>query len=152
VDVSHIRVTKGGTNASFLFSRHDDRRTPAALAEPGETLAGTNAIKWGPAPPSLPAGAQFAVISGDPSKAGPFVVRLKLPTNYQVPAHHHPTTENVTVLSGDFHAGMGDKLDKDQRHGFRSRRLRIDGREPEPLRMGCDPDHSASAWYGSIHA
>jgi len=91
---------------------------PAALAEPGETLAGTNAIKWGPAPPSLPAGAQFAVISGDPSKAGPFVVRLKLPTNYQVPAHHHPTTENVTVLSGDFHAGMGDKLDKTKGMAF----------------------------------
>ena len=30
---------------------------------------------------------------------------------YQIPAHHHPTTENVTVLSGSFHAGMGDKLD-----------------------------------------
>ena len=65
-------------------------------------------------PPSLPKGAMIAVLSGDPSKDGPFVVRLKMPANYQISAHHHPTTENVTVLSGSFHAGMGDKLDADK--------------------------------------
>ena len=34
-----------------------------------------------------------------------------MPANYKVAAHNHPTTEYVTVLSGDFHVGMGDKLD-----------------------------------------
>jgi quercetin dioxygenase-like cupin family protein len=69
-------------------------------------------IKWGPAPNVLPAGAQMAVVSGDPSKDGLYVVRLKMPANYQIPAHNHPTTEYVTVLSGDFHIGMGDRLDR----------------------------------------
>ena len=68
-------------------------------------------VKWGPAPNVFPAGAQIAVVSGDPFKDGLYVVRLKMPANYKIPAHNHPTTENVTVLSGDFHIGMGDELD-----------------------------------------
>ena len=43
---------------------------------------------------------------------GPFAVRLKMPAGYKIPAHSHPTYEAVTVLSGDFNAGMGDKLDE----------------------------------------
>jgi quercetin dioxygenase-like cupin family protein len=68
-------------------------------------------VTWGPGPPFLPAGVKIAVLEGDPGKPGPFVLRLSMPGGYQIPAHNHPTTENVTVLSGEFHAGMGDKLD-----------------------------------------
>jgi uncharacterized RmlC-like cupin family protein len=76
-----------------------------------DLLTGSDAVKWGPGPSGLPKGTMIAVISGDPSKDGPSVVRLKLPANYQIPAHHHSKVENITVLSGSFHAGMGDKLD-----------------------------------------
>jgi quercetin dioxygenase-like cupin family protein len=69
-------------------------------------------LKWGPAPAVFPAGARMAVLSGDPSRSGVFVIRLKMPAGYQIPAHHHPTDEYVTVVSGEFHLGMGDKLDK----------------------------------------
>jgi anti-sigma factor ChrR (cupin superfamily) len=69
-------------------------------------------IKWGPAPKVLPPGAQIAIVSGDPFKYAQYVVRLKMPSNYELPAHNHPTSEYVTVLSGDFHIGMGDKLDR----------------------------------------
>lgn len=65
----------------------------------------------GAATPGLRKGAMIAVISGDPSKDGPFVMRLKMPANYQIPAHRHPSTESVTVLSGSFHAATGNKLD-----------------------------------------
>jgi quercetin dioxygenase-like cupin family protein len=68
-------------------------------------------LKWGPAPAIFPKGAEMAVLSGDPGKPGIFVVRLKMPAGYKVPAHHHPTDEYVTVVSGDFSLGMGDKLD-----------------------------------------
>jgi quercetin dioxygenase-like cupin family protein len=57
-------------------------------------------------------GAEAAVLSGDPGKAGPFTIRLKVPAGYKVPAHSHPTAEAVTVISGDFNLGMGDKLDE----------------------------------------
>src|SRR5215213_5475797 len=69
-------------------------------------------VQWGAAPPSLPKGAQAAVLSGDPGKPGPFTIRLKMPSGYKIPAHQHPTAEAVTVLSGEFNFGMGDKLDE----------------------------------------
>ena len=68
--------------------------------------------QWAPAPPMLPPGAQIAVLSGDPTKAAPYTVRLKFPAHYAVAAHSHPTDENVAVVSGAFTIGMGDKLDK----------------------------------------
>lgn len=68
--------------------------------------------QWGPAPPMLPAGAQIAVLSGDPSKPAPYTVRLKFPANYVIPAHSHPADENVLVVSGALTLGMGDKLAK----------------------------------------
>ena len=69
-------------------------------------------LKWGPAPAAFPKGAQIAVVTGDPSKEGLYVVRLKVPAGYKVPAHVHPNDENVTVISGSFNIGMGAKLDE----------------------------------------
>jgi uncharacterized RmlC-like cupin family protein len=84
-----------------------------AVAQEHKAQAMTpDALKWGPAPPVLPKGGQMAVLSGDPGKAGPFTVRLKMPVGYKIPAHQHPTAEAVTVISGDFRFGMGDKLDE----------------------------------------
>ena len=60
---------------------------------------------------SLPAGAKVAVIEGPLTEAVPFTFRLKLPANYKIPAHWHPAIEHVTVISGTFHMGVGDKLD-----------------------------------------
>jgi quercetin dioxygenase-like cupin family protein len=67
-------------------------------------------LKWSNVP-SLPPGAKIAVIEGAMSEAQPFTVRLSFPANYKLPAHSHPAVERVTVLSGTFHMGMGDKLD-----------------------------------------
>jgi quercetin dioxygenase-like cupin family protein len=78
---------------------------------PAHVLMAPADMKWGPAPPSLPAGAQAAVLSGDPSKAAPFVISLKFPAGFTVPPHWHPTDENVVVVSGSLMLGMGEKLD-----------------------------------------
>jgi quercetin dioxygenase-like cupin family protein len=68
-------------------------------------------IKWGPAPPALPAGAQAAVLDGDPGKAGPFTIRLKFPDGFKIPPHWHPSDENLVIIQGVFRIGTGDKLD-----------------------------------------
>jgi hypothetical protein len=68
-------------------------------------------LKWVDVP-SLPPGAKLAVIEGPINQAGPITFRLKLPANYQIPAHWHPAIEHVTVLSGTFNMGTGDKLDR----------------------------------------
>ena len=70
-------------------------------------------VKWGPAPPGLPAGAQAAVLLGDPSKAVPYVLRVKLPDGYKVPPHWHSTDENVTVIQGTLMVGKGEKFSAD---------------------------------------
>src|SRR4051794_35165721 len=78
------------------------------------TGAQAKAMKWMDASGAgLPAGAKMAVVSGDPSKAGPFVIRAKFSAGYAVPPHHHPGDEVVRVMdSGTLSYGMGDKLDK----------------------------------------
>src|SRR4051812_6611629 len=72
-----------------------------ALAQNGGMVAPMNAdaMKWSAAPAILPQGAQMSVVSGDPSKDGLYVVRLKMSSNYKIPAHNHPTAENVSRLS-----------------------------------------------------
>ena len=67
-------------------------------------------LKWADGPPSLPAGVQMAVVSGNPGKKGPFTIRLKMPADYAVPPHSHPTNEVVKVLAGTLHYGMTGKL------------------------------------------
>jgi quercetin dioxygenase-like cupin family protein len=69
-------------------------------------------LKWGDAPPGLPPGAKLAVLAGDPNKKGLFTVRLQTPAGYKVPPHTHPTTEHITVISGAFNIGTGDKFDE----------------------------------------
>lgn len=68
-------------------------------------------ITWGDPPPSLPRGSKLAVLAGDPTKPGPFVIRAQVPAGYKVLPHWHPTDENLTVLSGTVATGMGDAWD-----------------------------------------
>jgi mannose-6-phosphate isomerase-like protein (cupin superfamily) len=76
-------------------------------------------VKYGPAPPFLLAGAQLAVLEGDPMAAsGDFTVRLKMPDGYKIAPHTHPSRENVTVLSGTLKVGMGDQFDASKMMSF----------------------------------
>lgn len=70
-----------------------------------------NDIKWRDGPGSLPAGAKFAVLEGDPGKDGPFVMRLWFPDGYRIAPHWHPKVERITVISGTFNLGMGEVFD-----------------------------------------
>jgi len=73
-------------------------------------------IKWGAAPPSLPQGAKLAVLQGDPGKSGPFVIRLMVPAGYKIPPHWHTQDESLTVISGSFYFGTGDKVQTSEAH------------------------------------
>ncbi len=82
------------------------------VAGGAEAQVNTPDLKWGPAPLVFAKGLQMAVLSGDPSKPGWYVIRMKMPPGYELAAHHHPVAEYVTVIDGDVSCGMGDKLDK----------------------------------------
>ena len=62
----------------------------------------------------------MTVMAGDPGGTGLVALRLKMPAGYKIPAHWHPTDEQVTVLSGTFSIGMGDKLDETKGHNFKA--------------------------------
>jgi hypothetical protein len=79
--------------------------------EMGLSVYPPTSVNWGSGPASLPPGARLAVLEGNPAAEGPFVMRLKLPDGYRIPPHTHPKPERVTVISGTFHMGMGDKFD-----------------------------------------
>ena len=85
------------------------------LAQPGsnQNAFTPDQIKWGPPPPFVAPGAQLAVIEGNPmGSSGDFTIRLKMPDGYKIAPHWHPKRENVTVISGNFKVGMGDKFDE----------------------------------------
>jgi quercetin dioxygenase-like cupin family protein len=83
----------------------------SAQGTEGHKLLSPQEIKWSPGPASIPPGAEVAVLFGDPAKDGLFAMRLKLPKGYKIPPHTHPKPEVVTVISGTFQLGMGEKAD-----------------------------------------
>lgn len=95
------------------------RSTAKAAAKPAAKNAWLpNDIQWGPAPPMIPAGAQMAVLAGNPMGTGEYAVRIKMPDGYKVMPHWHPKRENVTVISGTLKVGMGDKWDDGKMMSF----------------------------------
>ncbi len=66
-------------------------------------------LKWTP----IIKGCDIAVVEGNPDAEGqPFVIRFRCADGAKVPAHWHPTDENLTVLKGAFLVGMGDSFDE----------------------------------------
>src|SRR4029079_2630363 len=85
----------------------------------GMRLYPAGAIEWKAGPAALPPGAKMAVLEGDPTKEGPFVVRFQFPDGYYVAPHTHPKTERVTVISGALYLAMGEALDRNTQKNFR---------------------------------
>jgi quercetin dioxygenase-like cupin family protein len=106
----------------------------AAAAAPRSAAEGD--LKWGPAPAIFPAGAQMAVLQGNPAANELFAVRLRFPDGYRLPPHTHPTDEHVTVLQGSFRVGMGKTFRADS-----MMTLSVDGFVTAPANMA----HYASA-------
>ena len=84
----------------------------ATTAQTQHVLMQPDELQWGPQPPALPPGGEIAIVSGDPEKPVPYVVRARLPAGYKIPAHIHPADEHLTVITGSVHVGMGTKLDE----------------------------------------
>lgn len=91
-----------------------------ALAQSSSSMyPNPGALKWGPPPPVFAPTAKFAVLAGDPTKAGSlYTVRLSMPSGYRIMPHYHPSDERVTVLSGTFHVGMGDTFSQSKTTAF----------------------------------
>jgi quercetin dioxygenase-like cupin family protein len=91
-----VAAAASGASAQTAASDH-------AMVKPDD-------LKWA-AMPSLPCGAQMALIEGPMNEAKPFIIRVKFPANCKIAPHHHPAVEHVTVMSGAFGMGTGDVHD-----------------------------------------
>ena len=92
----------------------------ATAAQASHVMADPGGITWGPGPASLPAGAQAAVLEGDPAKPGAFTIRIRMPNGYAIAPHWHPADEHVTVLHGTFVMGLGNTVDRSKGHELRA--------------------------------
>lgn len=101
--MGHIRFAVGLLSAAALSF-------PVLAADEHHATVQPDALRW-TAPAAYARGAQLAVVKGDPTKEGMYVVRLKVPAGFRIASHRHPNDENVTVLSGSFNIGAGDKFD-----------------------------------------
>lgn len=67
-------------------------------------------IDWKPFP-AFPPSVRLAVVVGQPSKPGPYTIRVKAPHDAKLMPHKHPEDRVYTVISGVFYIGLGDEFD-----------------------------------------
>ncbi len=91
-----------------------DHSYKMAGKKPDHIMIAPDNLKWADGPASIPPGAKFAVIEGDPKLEGLFTMRLLLPAGFKIAAHWHPADEHVTVISGTFMMGLGDKFEMEK--------------------------------------
>lgn len=82
-----------------------------AASLPQTTVLTPETIQWMPGSNLLPVGSKVAMLEGDPAKDGPFTMRVKFPANYMNIPHIHSKVEHMTVISGTFNLGIGQKFD-----------------------------------------
>ena len=113
-----LLITFAGICWIIKFSFSADMAIAASAS--ADTKAFTpDQIKYGPAPPFLLPGAQLAVVEGNPlALDGDYTVRLKMPDGYRIAPHWHPKRENVTVISGKFKLGMGNRFEESSMQTF----------------------------------
>jgi hypothetical protein len=66
-------------------------------------------IEWMPFPP-FPPSARLAIVVGQPSEPGPYVIRVKVPSGVKLMPHRHPEDRVYTVISGVFYIGRGEQF------------------------------------------
>jgi hypothetical protein len=70
-------------------------------------------LVWQPFP-AFPPSVRLAVVVGQPSEPGPYVIRVKVPLGVKLMPHRHPEDRIYTVMSGVFYIGLGDQFDGDR--------------------------------------
>jgi quercetin dioxygenase-like cupin family protein len=68
-------------------------------------------ITWKPFA-AFPPAARLAILVGDPTKPGPYLIRVKLPAGTRMLPHSHPEDRIYTVISGIFYIGLGEEFDE----------------------------------------
>ena len=111
----HLKIFSFSVLFLMLVSYAPQLRAQDKTAHGGEAKAliyENGEVEWKDGPASFEAGAQFAVLEGNPAEEGYFNLRVKLPDGFQISPHWHPAFERITVISGNFLLGHGDTVDR----------------------------------------
>jgi hypothetical protein len=93
-----------GLHAQEKSNEKSNEKPSAVAVTPPE-------MRWGTQGGLAMAGMEQANLVGDPSKPGPYTLRLKFPAGYKLAPHAHPDYREVTILSGTWYTGYGEKFD-----------------------------------------
>lgn len=83
----------------------------AQTAAPGVMALTPADMKWSSQGPLAAPGMEQINLVGDPTLPGPYTLRLKYPKGLKIAPHSHPDSRQVTILSGLFATGYGEKFD-----------------------------------------
>jgi quercetin dioxygenase-like cupin family protein len=68
--------------------------------------------------PAYPPAVHLAILVGDPARAGPYTIRVKVPGGIKFMPHKHPEDRVYTVISGVFYVGLGEQYDESELIAF----------------------------------
>ncbi|MDB5648894.1 MAG: cupin, partial [Hyphomicrobiales bacterium] len=83
-----------------MFERLQSKRSVLKTILPEDVL-------WSPYA-AFPETARLAVLVGEPTRDGLYVIRVKLPGGVKLMPHRHPENRVYTVMSGVFYIGLGE--------------------------------------------
>ena len=62
--------------------------------------------------------ARLAIVVGEPTQAGPYTIRVKVPKGVKLMPHRHPEDRVYTVISGTFYIGLGEEFDAEKLQAY----------------------------------
>jgi len=74
-------------------------------------------VDWKPFA-AFPSSVRLAVIVGQPSEPGPYMIRVKVPRGVKLMPHRHSEDRVYTIISGVFYIGLGDEFDADKLEAY----------------------------------
>jgi quercetin dioxygenase-like cupin family protein len=103
ISMSHTPITINTKAADQRVRQHQPGQAVFQAIVPEE-------IDWKPFA-AFPPSVRLAVLVGQPSQEGPYVIRVKVPGGVKLMPHKHPEDRTYTVISGVFYIGLGDQFD-----------------------------------------
>jgi quercetin dioxygenase-like cupin family protein len=98
----------------------DAKKETARSHQPGQSTFAAilpEEVDWKPFP-SFPPSARLAIVVGEPTQAGPYTIRVKVPKGVKLMPHRHPEDRVYTVISGTFYIGLGEEFDAEKLQAY----------------------------------
>jgi hypothetical protein len=109
-----------GSLAVARTASAQDRVAGIGAHQPGEAVFRAvlpEEVDWQPFP-AFPPSVRLAIVVGEPSRPGPYTIRVKVPAGVMLMPHRHPEDRVYTVISGVFYIGLGDHFDQSKLQAY----------------------------------